>query len=135
MAQTIEGGTLVAHHIGENAGKVWTLLREKGELAPSALSKSLQINASDLDRALGWLAREDKLTFSASNVAHTIGENAGKIWRLLKEGGDMTPSSIAKALKLRMAEVDHAIGWLARENKLNLGSEGNGSSKLSLRDK
>ena len=120
--------------IGEIAGKVWRHLNESGEQPPSVVAKALNIKVSDLDRALGWLAREDKLSFSADNVVRAMGENAGLLWRLLKERGASTPATVAKLLGLKNSELDQAIGWLAREGKLSFGLEGNGSQKLSIKE-
>lgn len=48
--------------IGENAGKIWHLLSEKGELSLKQIKKDLKIKkGDDLFLALGWLFREDKL--------------------------------------------------------------------------
>ena len=50
--------------IGETAGKVWQLLSDKGPHSPTAISKTLAIKPTEVERALGWLAREDKLEAS-----------------------------------------------------------------------
>lgn len=47
--------------IGETAGKIWNLLHERGAHSPTAIGKTLGIKAAEVERALGWLAREDKL--------------------------------------------------------------------------
>ena len=49
--------------IGANAGKVWTAL-QNGALSSKALKKATKLKAADLNLALGWLAREGKLTFT-----------------------------------------------------------------------
>ena len=50
-------------------------------------------------------------------LTNVIGENAGKIWAAL-QGGALTTKELAKATKLKVAELNMALGWLARENKL-----------------
>ncbi|MCW8129175.1 MAG: winged helix-turn-helix domain-containing protein [Planctomycetota bacterium] len=50
--------------IGGNAGKIWSVLSKQGPLSASALGRATSLKASELDRAIGWLAREGKLTFS-----------------------------------------------------------------------
>lgn len=50
--------------IGGNAGKLWQALTKHGPLSASALGRATALKASELDRALGWLAREGKLTFT-----------------------------------------------------------------------
>ncbi len=48
--------------IGENAGLVWNAL-QGGALSVKALKKATKLKEADLNLALGWLAREDKLVF------------------------------------------------------------------------
>ncbi|OIP83393.1 MAG: hypothetical protein AUK44_05355 [Porphyromonadaceae bacterium CG2_30_38_12] len=49
--------------IGINAGLIWNAL-EKGEQSVKALKKTTKLNEKDVNLALGWLAREGKVTFS-----------------------------------------------------------------------
>ncbi len=50
--------------IGTNAGLVWTALNEGGKMNLKSLKKATKIKAEkDMYAALGWLAREGKLTF------------------------------------------------------------------------
>ncbi len=46
-----------------------------------------------------------------------IGANAGKIWNALHEGA-LTAKALKKATKLKEADLNLALGWLAREGKL-----------------
>jgi len=46
-----------------------------------------------------------------------IGANAGKIWNALQEGA-LSSKALKKATKLKEAELNLALGWLAREGKL-----------------
>ncbi len=48
--------------IGTNAGLVWTAL-ENGEMEFKALAKATKLTQRDTQVALGWLAREGKVTF------------------------------------------------------------------------
>ena len=54
---------MLSEKIGTNAGLVWSAL-ENGELSAKALKKTTKLNEKDLNLALGWLARESKVTFS-----------------------------------------------------------------------
>ncbi|MBD3218698.1 MAG: hypothetical protein GF310_10505 [candidate division Zixibacteria bacterium] len=47
-----------------------------------------------------------------------IGETAGKIWQVL-EKGESTPRKLATATKSKSDRVYMALGWLAREGKVN----------------
>jgi len=46
--------------IGLNAGKVWRILNEKGELSMFDLCRELSLTFEDVALAIGWLARESK---------------------------------------------------------------------------
>lgn len=68
--------------IGSNAGKVWRILNEKGELSMFALCHELGLTFEDLALAIGWLARENKILLrkregmlfvSIENVEFTFG--------------------------------------------------------------
>lgn len=51
--------------IGKNAGTVWTVLNEKGQLSVKGLKKATKIRTDkELFAAVGWLAKEGKLSFS-----------------------------------------------------------------------
>ena len=47
--------------IGVNAGKVWHLLNEKGELSTFEMCRELNLTFEEVALALGWLSREDKI--------------------------------------------------------------------------
>lgn len=49
--------------IGQNAGKVWDLLNEKGSMTLAALKRASKIKEPFLSMSLGWLARENKIIF------------------------------------------------------------------------
>ena len=49
--------------IGENAGLVWGAL-QNGALDLKALKKATKLKNDELAFAIGWLARENKLTFA-----------------------------------------------------------------------
>ena len=46
-------------------------------------------------------------------------EVAGKTWRFLGQNGQSNVSQLAKSLKEKNEVVLQAIGWLAREDKIN----------------
>jgi len=51
-------------------------------------------------------------------MKNRIGDAAGKIWKTLKEEGPMPESRLARAAGLPANLANQAIGWLAREDKL-----------------
>lgn len=48
-----------------------------------------------------------------------IGNNAGLIWNALNANGKMTEAKLKKETALASADFYAALGWLAREGKLN----------------
>ena len=54
-----------------------------------------------------------------------IGLNAGKVWRILNEKGELSMFELCRELGLTFEEVAVAIGWLARENKLSFREKDN----------
>ncbi len=53
-----------------------------------------------------------------------IGEAAGKVWQCINKLGEVSPSKLASETGLSTKEVQRAIGWLAREGKLIIESDG-----------
>ena len=52
------------HYIGSNAGLVWNALDKLGKMDVKQLKKVTKISTEkDVYAALGWLAKEGKLTF------------------------------------------------------------------------
>jgi hypothetical protein len=49
--------------IGINAGVIWRLLSEKGELSIREIGEYAHFNESFICYSLGWLAREEKIRF------------------------------------------------------------------------
>jgi len=52
-----------------------------------------------------------------------IGRVAGSIWRALDANGEMTLTSLKKRIDAGTSLFDWAIGWLAREDKIELTLE------------
>jgi len=54
--------------IGEHAGIIWRFLDRNGEITYSALVQGTKLNQKQVDRAMGWLSREGKVSIKkASN--------------------------------------------------------------------
>ncbi|HWP01370.1 MAG TPA: winged helix-turn-helix domain-containing protein [Methylococcus sp.] len=47
--------------VGSAAGKIWEFLDRNGEASASRLAEETGLNRNDVQRAIGWLAREGKL--------------------------------------------------------------------------
>jgi len=50
-------------------------------------------------------------------ITSKIGENAGLIWTALQNGA-LAQKALKKATKLKDADLNLALGWLAREGKI-----------------
>ena len=53
---------LINHEIGTHAGKVYQHLALNPALTATALRKDVGLTAREIDQALGWLAREAKIS-------------------------------------------------------------------------
>lgn len=49
-----------------------------------------------------------------------IGFNAGKVWTVLHENGRLNLKDVKKQTKLTEKEIYAALGWLAREHKVEI---------------
>ncbi len=58
--------------IGEAAGKVWNALNGNGGETVAAITRKTRLARPVVERALGWLAREDKLAFEKSGNAELV---------------------------------------------------------------
>ena len=57
-------------------------------------------------------------------MASKIDSAAGVLWKYLDKKGASSVSKITKETKLDAKSVQRAIGWLAKEDKLNIALEG-----------
>ncbi|MDD4876016.1 MAG: winged helix-turn-helix domain-containing protein [Dehalococcoidales bacterium] len=48
---------------GETAGEIWELLKNEGSCSISAIASNLKKPKDIVSMGIGWLAREDKITF------------------------------------------------------------------------
>ncbi len=62
---------MLIEKIGENAGAIWTAL-QGGALTTKALKKATKLKEADLNLALGWLARENKIAFEVEEKDITV---------------------------------------------------------------
>lgn len=54
-----------------------------------------------------------------------IGQTAGKIWKILQKEDEVSISRLARIVDEKSSLVYQALGWLAREDKINFRSEAN----------
>ena len=65
-------------------------------------------------------------------IKEQVGETAGKIWHLLDDSGPQTLAQIKKKFNGSGEVVVFALGWLAREDKVDI-SQDKKSLKVALR--
>jgi hypothetical protein len=116
----------VIERFGQSAGKIWKTLNKYGVLTESTLKKNTRLTDKEFYAAVGWLARENKISktgakyqLSETNLTDKIGNAAGKIYNvLMKKGGETDVTSISRITKIKTNDAYSALGWLARENKI-----------------
>lgn len=63
---------------------------------------------------------------------YAIGQTAGKVYQILEKDGQKTLSTLQKEAGVSDAALfNQALGWLAREEKIQMYKEGRGT-KVSL---
>jgi DNA-binding transcriptional ArsR family regulator len=71
-------------------------------------------------------------TATPESCLSEIGETAGVVWRLLDQKGPLTLAKLVKDIDLPRDTIMQALGWLAREDKIDI--EENGRTRtVSLR--
>jgi hypothetical protein len=53
-----------------------------------------------------------------TNLTPKIGSDAGKVWNTVARQGEVDISTIAKLAQITEVDAYTALGWLARENKV-----------------
>ena len=103
-----------------NAGKPQPASRSKRSASPSQASRQ----AASEKQATPGAPQE----FSGIQIGHV----AGEVWGLLNSDGAQTLAAIKKSVDAPSDVVMAAIGWLAREEKLDYTTSGR-MLKISLR--
>ncbi len=58
--------------IGTAAGTLWKYLNKNGESSVTKITKATKLDAKVVQRAIGWLASEGKLTIEVNGRTETI---------------------------------------------------------------
>ena len=124
---------------GTYAGTVWKVLNTKGELSEEKLRTLTALHEEELYAAIGWLARENKICrqpqgyrLGETNLVQSIGKNAGMIWRALDIWGEVPVQSLTRLARLSEKDCYAALGWLAREGKLDVTQDQNHALRCRL---
>ena len=84
-------------------------------------NKNFDLNVLDNPhRNYKSVVNSDKMKYELgeTNLTPKIGKDAGKVWRVLDTWGEVDVSSISRLARLEENDVFSAIGWLAREGKI-----------------
>ena len=115
----------VVEECGRNAGQIWETLRSQGPLSETKLMSLTKLKEHEFFAAVGWLARENKIckdgdTFKLgeTNLTNKIGVAAGKVYTAFETSNEVDVSEIPQMTDLEPKDVHAALGWLARENKI-----------------
>jgi len=100
-------------------------LNTQGPLSETKLLDKTMIDEKNFQAAIGWLARENKVCkngtvykLGETNLTPKIGNTAGKLWTVLQTKKEIDISSIAKVTHIKEQDAYSALGWLAREDKI-----------------
>jgi len=111
---------------GRNAGKIWEKLNKYGPLTENKLIRQTGLKKEEFFPAIGWLAKENKIYYDENtyslgeyNWEETIGENAGKVWDIVHTCDEIEVTYIPKLAGLTEENTYCALGWLAKEGKIN----------------
>ncbi|MBA7497147.1 hypothetical protein ES702_07757 [subsurface metagenome] len=76
--------------------------------------------------AVGWLAKENKICkdgalykLGETNLTSKIGKDAGLVWKILDMWEEVDAVSISRLAHIEETDVFSAVGWLAREGKID----------------
>lgn len=120
----------VTEEFGFNAGRVWKALDMNGPLTEIQLMEETSLRENEVFAAVGWLARENKIRrdgdvyrLDETNLTFEIGGNAGTIWNALFPNEELDTTHISRLIQKNERIVFSALGWLARENKIQLSKK------------
>ncbi len=58
--------------IGDAAGKVWQYLDQNGATSVTKITTETEISKNDMQRVIGWLLKEDKLSIEVKGRIETL---------------------------------------------------------------
>ncbi|MFZ2171425.1 MAG: winged helix-turn-helix domain-containing protein [Methylococcaceae bacterium] len=58
--------------IGDAAGKIWAYLDKNGSASVTKITNETGVSKNDIQRAIGWLLKEDKLSIEVIGRTETL---------------------------------------------------------------
>lgn len=115
----------IVEECGRNAGRIWETLRAQGPMPETKLMNLTKLKEHEFYSAVGWLARENKIyrdgtiyKLGDTNLTSRIGTAAGRLYTTFETMKEVEVSEIPQLTELELKDVHAALGWLARENKI-----------------
>ncbi|MCX7097211.1 MAG: winged helix-turn-helix domain-containing protein [Methylococcales bacterium] len=62
----------MSNTIGDAAGKIWQFLDQNGAASVTKITNETGIGKNDVQRAIGWLLKEDKLSIELVGRTETV---------------------------------------------------------------
>jgi hypothetical protein len=73
LPQYLSRRNTMSTSIGSIAGQVWQYLNKNGAHSVTKIAKETDIETKQLQRAIGWLAKEDKIIITLKGRTEVIG--------------------------------------------------------------
>lgn len=96
--------------IGENAGKLWNFLKDNRHWEYEKLKEASGLSDRDLNAAIGWLAREDKIDFDMTEEAIAY-FNCQRIHWLIRETFRQADKGCILSLSRKMQPLLFTANW------------------------
>lgn len=116
----------MVNSFGEYAGKVWKSLNSDESQTENRLIETTGLTNDEFYSAVGWLAKENKICkdgalykLGETNLTSKIGKDAGLVWKILDMWEEVDAVSISRLAHIEETDVFSAVGWLAREGKID----------------
>lgn len=116
----------MVNSFGEYAGKVWKSLNSDEPQTENRLIETTGLTNDEFYSAVGWLAKENKICkdeatykLGETNLTSKIGKDAGLVWKILDMWEEVDAVSISRLAHIEETDVFSAVGWLAREGKID----------------
>lgn len=116
----------MVNSFGEYAGKVWKSLNSDEPQTENRLIETTGLTNDEFYSAVGWLAKENKICkdgalykLGETNLTSKIGKDAGLVWKILDMWEEVDVVSISRLAHIEETDVFSAVGWLAREGKID----------------
>jgi len=125
--------------ISDIANKFKKLVDNSAELTLHDIQDLTKISNKEFYATVGWLARENEICKTGAlyrlgdtNLTSKIGTDAGKIWKVLETRGTFDVSNISVLTRLDERDAYSALGWLARENKIDIHKTKKKTNEISI---